>query len=170
MIRRCSLPAVLSLALLVPATAVAATVVSGSKSDRKGDTASHGDLVRASATYRSGGALKLKVSFASYGDAAAQRTIVGGFFARRDKSGCNTRRGSLISFESDTKRAESAYAPGGGKTATTYPARARVKGNTATLTASNGRFANRGYDCVVVVALDKTTSKDLDKVTVRLKR
>lgn len=173
MIRRCLLGAFLS-ALLIPATALAATSVSGSKSDPKGEAPSTGDLVRASATYKSGGRVKAKITLTSYADAAANETVVGAFFARRGKGGgCNTRAGGIVtSIETDTKVAQSGYAPGPGKTVKTLPATAKVRGNTITLSAADGRFANRRLDCVVVasiVATGPSSSKGLDRISFRLK-
>jgi len=171
MIRRSVASALVAAALLVPATVAAAATGSGSGSDARGDVPAYGDVLRLSATYKSGGALKARFSLASYADAAAHRVVAGAYFATFRGGRCDTRKGALISLETNTKVAQTGLLPTDGSSP--MPAEVSVAGDTVTLSARKPRFARKRFNCVVVaslVATGPTTSKILDKATIRLKR
>jgi hypothetical protein len=169
MIRHSLLLTLLLLAAFASASAVAAaSTSSGSKRDARGDAPSYGDVLRTSASYGSRGRLSATISLANFADAAAHRTVVGGFFARSRGGRCDTSSGAAISFETDTRVAEAGVLPGG------KPARARasVSGNKVKLSVAGSRFARKGFNCVVVKSLvptGPTTSKVLDNLTLRLR-
>lgn len=175
--RRAFPAALLATFVLVPAVAAAPGAVSGSRTDARGETSSFGDLVRASAKYRAGGALTAKISMASFAEAAASKAVIGAFFARRAGGRCQTAPGSpttfaLISFETDTKVAEAGFISTGGGRVKVVGAKGAVNGNKVTLKVSGSRFAKRRYNCAVIaslVATGPTTSKAIDRINLRLR-
>jgi hypothetical protein len=148
--------------------AAAASTSSAFKRDARGDAPSYGDVLRTSASYDSRGRLSATISVANFADAAAHRTVVGGFFARSRGGRCDTSSGAAISFETDTRVAEAGVLPGGKP----VRARASVSGNKVKLSIAGSRFARKRFTCVVVRSLvptGPTTSKALDNMTLRLR-
>ena len=168
---RHSLVGALLIGLIVPALAVGAAIrYSGSRNDASGDAPSYGDIRRVSATYDSSGHLTARLRLASYSEAAARRTVVGGFFARVRHGRCDKSSGAGMSLETDTKVAEGGVASHGH--ATSMPARAIVSGNTIRLSLHGRAVKNLRLNCFLggtLVPTGPTTSRTLDKLVMRLR-